>query len=124
MPKYIDATRMLVEESEAYLSARSKITDGLTRKLNYVIHTQLQRLLSDAPAEDVEPVIHCKDCCYWETDDWATMGGAPEAPDGQKYARCRLHNYYDEASQSHFGWCPKENEFCSLAERKDGTHED
>lgn len=76
-------------------------------------------IVEAAPADhDIERVIHCKDCCYWQTDDWATMGGAPKAPDGQKYARCQLHNYYDEATQSHFGWCPKENEYCSLAERK------
>ena len=87
MPKYVDATRMLIEESEAYLSARSTITDGLTRKLNYVIHTQLQRLLSDAPAEDVVRVVRCRDCKYRTKDTrWTRAGYCGRRGAGDFYA--------------------------------------
>lgn len=54
MPKYINADEMIADENEAYLSAQCKITDKVTRDINFIVHTKLQRLLTDAPAADVE----------------------------------------------------------------------
>lgn len=53
MTKYINCDEMLADENEAYLNAQSKITDKITRDINYVIHTKLQKLLADAPSADV-----------------------------------------------------------------------
>lgn len=53
MPKYINADEMIADENEAYLSAQCKITDKVTRDINFIVHTKLQRLLADAPAADV-----------------------------------------------------------------------
>ena len=98
MPKYIDATRMLIEENEAYLSAHSKITDELTRKVNYVIHTKLQQLLSDAPAEDVVPITRGR----WLT--WEEKFPEKEAPNknnlGVFCTACGLH------ADNRFMYCP------------------
>ena len=53
MAKYINADEMIADENEAYLSAQCKITDKVTRDINFIVHTKLQRLLTDAPAADV-----------------------------------------------------------------------
>ena len=53
MAKYINADEMIADENEAYLSAQCKITDKVTRDINFVVHTKLQRLLADAPAAEV-----------------------------------------------------------------------
>lgn len=58
MPKYINADEMLSDESEAYIRAQTKISDIETYALNYLVHAKIQRLLHDAPAADVAPVVH------------------------------------------------------------------
>lgn len=58
MPKYIDADEMLSDESEAYMSAQANIADIETYVLNHLVHAKIQRLLIDAPAADVAPVVH------------------------------------------------------------------
>ena len=58
MPKYINADEMLKEESEAYMSAQTKITDEATYIVNHVVHMKVQQLLCDAPAADVAPVVN------------------------------------------------------------------
>ena len=57
--KYINATQMLVDEQEAYMTAQLKVSD-MTQKINQVVHMKLQQLLFDAPAEDVQEVRHAK----------------------------------------------------------------
>lgn len=74
MPKYINADDMLADECEAYLSAQAKTTDKLTRDINYVVHTKLQRLLADAPTVDAVEVVRCKDC-KWYSDDYCCQFG-------------------------------------------------
>ena len=105
MPKYIDATRMLIEENEAYLSAHSKITDELTRKVNYVIHTKLQQLLSDAPAEDVVEVVRCRDCKYRSKNTQWTRAG-----------------YCGRRQAGDFFVAPPDG-YCSYGERKESSDE-
>lgn len=58
MPKYINADEMFADESEAYMRAQTKITDEATYIVNHVVHMKVQRLLYDAPAADVAPVVH------------------------------------------------------------------
>lgn len=90
MPKYINADEMLSEESEAYMSAQTKITDKATYIVNQVVHMKLQQLLCDAPAADVHEVVRCKDCKFYTS--------------ATEY--CGV-----------MGFC-EPNEFCSRGERK------
>ncbi|MGM9683136.1 MAG: DUF551 domain-containing protein [Eubacteriales bacterium] len=47
--RLIDADKMAVEESEAYLSAQCRIKDEMTRSVNAVVHTKIQQLIADTP---------------------------------------------------------------------------
>lgn len=60
--RLIDADKMAVEESEAYISALCQIKDDLTRSVNAVVHTKIQRLIADTPTVDAVEVVRCKDC--------------------------------------------------------------
>ena len=64
-------------------------------------------------AADVEPVVRCRECKYWGDED-----GKLKDADGVLFARCKVHNYLIDGR--HTGWCPKENDFCSYGERKEG----
>lgn len=65
----------------------------------------------EAPAVDAVEVMRCKDCKYWGDED-----GIAEK-DGFRYARCNVHNHFRYGE--HFGWCPKEDDFCSYGERRE-----
>lgn len=54
----------------------------------------------DAPAADVSPVVHCKDCKYWQDNN-----------DGYPHEECRWGH----------GETPDADDFCSYGERKDGA---
>ena len=65
MPKYINADQFLADESEAFMNAQIKLarsSKNITYQINEVVHQKIQRLIADAPEEDVEPVVYCKDC--------------------------------------------------------------
>ena len=80
--------------------------------------SMIERFKSEHP--DFVEVLRCKDCRYWNTEDWRFLGGVPKTDEGMRYARCQIHNHYDPISKTHTGWCPTENDFCSCGERKDG----
>lgn len=63
-------------------------------------------------AEAVELVM-CKDCI-----NWGAESGIATHEKGFRYARCAVHNHKLDDGK-HIGWCPKEDYFCSLGERKD-----
>lgn len=46
---------MLAEELEAYQAAQMSTEDRLTRKVNYVVHEKIRRLIVDTPTEDAAP---------------------------------------------------------------------
>lgn len=62
--RLIDADKMAVDESEAYMSAQVQITDDLKWLVNFAAHSKIQRLISDTPTVDAVPVVRCKDCKY------------------------------------------------------------
>ena len=66
--RLIDADKMAVEESEAYISAQCQIKDELMRSVNAVVHTKIQRLIADTPTVDAVEVVWCKDCKHWLKD--------------------------------------------------------
>ena len=72
--------------------------------------------IENAPAADVEHVIRCKDCKHWSDND-----GIHTDADGVRFARCRIHNY-ETLNGLHEGWCPTENCYCSLGERKENIN--
>ena len=51
------------------------------------------------PADDVAPVVRCKDCKYWQDNN-----------DGYPHEECRWGH----------GETPDADDFCSYGERKDG----
>ena len=65
----------------------------------------------EAPAVDAVEVVRCGDCKYWGDEE-----GISEK-DGFRFARCNVHNHFRYGE--HFGWCPKEDDFCSYGERRE-----
>ena len=55
--RLIDADKMAVEESDAYLYAQSRIKDEMTRSVNAVVHTKIQQLIADTPTVDAAEVL-------------------------------------------------------------------
>lgn len=69
--------------------------------------------LDDAPTVDAVPVVRCRDCKYWGDEAGVTVRA-----DGVRFARCKVHNLC--VSDRKIGWCPTEDDFCSLGERRMG----
>ena len=66
--RLIDADKMAVDESEAYMSAQVQITDDLKWLVNFAAHSKIQRLIADTPTVDAAPVVRCKECKYSYAD--------------------------------------------------------
>lgn len=62
MKRLIDANLMALNESEAYMSAQTKIESPITLGLNSVVHRKIQQLIADTPTVDAVEVVRCKDC--------------------------------------------------------------
>ena len=90
MAKYIDADLMALNESEAYMSAQTKIENPILLGLNSVVHRKIQQLIADTPAADTVEVVRCKDCKHKHSDSWC--------------------EYVDD----------DDNFYCARGERKDG----
>ena len=60
--RLIDADKMAVDESEAYMSAQVQITDDLKWLVNFAAHSKIQRIIADTPTVDAVPVVRCRDC--------------------------------------------------------------
>ena len=76
----------------------------------------LRAFIMNRPIADVIPVIRCKDCKHWSDND-----GIHTTADGVRFARCRIHNH-ETLNGLHEGWCPTENCYCSLGERKENIN--
>lgn len=111
MARLIDADKMAVDESKAYMSAQAQITDNMKWLINFTAHSIIQRLIADTPTVDAVPVVRCKDCRYWGDEAGVTV-----RTDGVMFARCKVHNLC--VSGESIGWCPTEDAFCSLGEMR------
>ena len=60
--RLVDADQMVVDESEAYMSAQVQITDDLKWLINFAVHSKIQMLIADTPTVDAVPVVRCMDC--------------------------------------------------------------
>ena len=100
--RLIDADKMAVDESEAYMSAQVQITDDLKWLVNFAAHSKIQRLIADTPTVDAVPVVRCRDCkhsyedlgglccsygpcvdCHVPPDFWCANGRRREDPHAQ-----------------------------------------
>ena len=90
--RLIDADQMVVDESEAYMSAQVQITDDLKWLVNFAAHSKIQRLIADTPTVDAVPVVRCKDCKH-------EFGGS-----------CIICGFQQREPE----------DFCSYGERRDG----
>ena len=96
--RLIDADQMVVEESEAYMSAQVQITGDLKWLVNFAAHSKIQRLIADTPTVDAVEVVRCRECNQGEVDD-------PDFPD----------QYYCHAG---CGW-NRGDFYCAYGERKE-----
>lgn len=87
MAEYIDREKLIAEYDRVHIGS-----PGGARKL-----------MVDAPAEDVVPVVRCKDCVYWEGRGYD--GGCEPYHNGL----IREYTNYDD--------------FCSYGERKNDDGE-
>ena len=55
--RLVDADQMVVDESEAYMSAQVQITDDLKWLVNFAAHSKIQRIIADTPTVDAVPVV-------------------------------------------------------------------
>lgn len=55
--RLIDADKMAVEESDAYLFAQSRIKYEITRIVSAAVHTKIQQLIADTPTVDAAEVL-------------------------------------------------------------------
>lgn len=100
MKRLIDANLMALNESEAYMSAQTKIESPITLGLNSVVHRKIQQLIAYTPTVDAVEVVRCKDCIKrYDTD---------ECP------MCFL-------SGGLYVECTQDDGFCDLGERKDNA---
>ena len=65
--RLVDADQMVVDESEAYMSAQVQITDDLKWLVNFAAHSKIQRIIADSPTVDAAPVVRCRDCRKFKT---------------------------------------------------------
>lgn len=72
--RLIDADKMAVDESEAYMSAQVQITDDLKWLVNFAAHSKIQRIIADTPTVDAVPVVRCKEC-KWAGGDFVCYRG-------------------------------------------------
>ena len=65
--RLIDANKMATDELAAFIYAQAKTNNAANRDINSIVHEKIQRLIADTPTvENVEQVVHCKDCPYFE----------------------------------------------------------
>ena len=65
--RLIDADKMVTNELVAFILAQAKTNNAANRDINSIVHEKIQRLIADTPTvENVEQVVHCKDCSYFE----------------------------------------------------------
>lgn len=107
MGEYIDRKAMLEE-----IARRESLMVGD----KMISIDALREFIMNRPVADVIPVIRCKDCKHWSDSD-----GIHTTADGVRFARCRIHNW-ENLSGLHEGWCPTENCYCSLGERKENIN--
>ena len=67
--RLVDADQMVVDESEAYMSAQVQITDELKWLINFAAHSKIQRIIADTPTVDAVSVVRCRDCRKFKTYD-------------------------------------------------------
>ena len=107
--RLIDADKMAVNESVAYMSAQMKIDNPVTLGINSVVHRKIQQLIADTPTIDAVPVVRCKDCKYCDI--------SLVLPTGRAMYTCM------EGSHDH-QMLLKPNDFCSRGERKEEDNND
>lgn len=62
--RLIDADEMAANESEAYMSAQTKIDSPITLAINSCVHRKIQQIIADTPAVDAVPVVRCGKCRF------------------------------------------------------------
>ena len=100
MAEYIERETFLKDIEERYcLPCKEAGKDHNGCKCRACWVDDMRGDVIDAPAADVEPLVRCKDCKYWQDNN-----------DGYPHEECRWGH----------GETPDANDFCSYGERKGG----
>ena len=100
MAKYIEREAFLKDIEERYcLPCKEAGRDHNGCKCRACWVDDMCGEVIDAPAADVEPLVRCMDCKYWQDNN-----------DGYPHEECRWGH----------GETPDANDFCSYGERKEG----
>ena len=102
--RLIDADKLITLESEVAMSAWVIQRDSISRKINEIMHNEIQALLADAPT--IDPVYaadscYCRECAHWEEFN-------TDLQDDKKPGYCNCHGHLVDV-----------DDFCSCGERKD-----
>ena len=107
--RLIDADKMAVDESEAYMSAQVQITDDLKWLVNFATHSKIQRIIADTPTIDAVPVVRCRECKHRYTEDCPMYFHASYWHEGYE-------EYVDDDTDH-----TEDDYFCQEGERKEGA---
>lgn len=105
-----DADALLERFNEKVDSMAECLMDEKTAE-RFAIFCKVADAIDAVPTIYAVPVVRCKDCKWWVDED-----GTIDLPGGKKSARCNMHNHFVHGR--HYGWCPKEDDFCSIGEKK------
>ena len=108
--RLIDADKMAVDESEAYMSAQVQITDDLKWLVNFAAHSKIQRIIADTPTIDAVPVVRCRECKHRYTEDCPMYFHASYWHEGYE-------EYVDDDTDH-----TEDDYFCPEGKRKEGAN--
>lgn len=94
--RLIDADKMAVDESEAYMSAQVQITGDLKWLVNFAAHSKIQRLIADTPTVDAAPVVHGR-----------FVHDGPRFAGGVDWWHCSNCGGLASGVETRFVYCPK-----------------
>ena len=107
MTRYIDADKLSASITSAIeLSEKIGSDTHSKQRMQYAIALQkVNKIIKEYPAADVQPVVHCKDCKYYENTGIGTY--------------C-FNDFWGLNSVAY----PLENDFCSKGDKLDGDEHD
>ena len=101
MAEYINAEPLKKEIADLKRTIHSENTDYQTGYMSAL--SVVEGMIAVLPAADVEPVVRCRDCKYYD----------------KKYHQCKLHSEEPDQYSTGFIFCMQENDFCSYGERRE-----
>lgn len=101
-------------DRQALLDAMTDYWNGMAEYHTHLdgetaVYVDNKCLVKRMPAIEAEPVIHCKDCRWWDKSEGSTLG----------YCHAAKHGYYSSNWEISIYRTHKENFYCGDAERRE-----